>query len=506
MAPKIAAKTKKTETKVQQPAPDSPAASNGAAEKPTKKRKAKDTREVIYDTVGVQLCIGDNSLTADLAKQYLGWYESDDKAMFRDGYGKKIACSNNTKNRPLDFALAKTYASEVLNKRWKLNGETVIVGKYGGILSAQHRLIGLVLAHQEWEQNKADWKHLWRTAPTMPTLLVTGIEEDDATVNSIDNVKPRTLADILYRSDYFASLKPSDRNACSRIAAYAIRFVCHRTGAWRDAYAPKRTHSEFLDFLSRHDKILDCVKHIWEEDGTGKEGGKLSKSLKYSVGTAAGLLYLMACSTSDPVKYREGDPTSQADLDFTLLDKSMDFWVILASGGEELAGVREAIRNLYSDDEDESSRVAEKTAIIAKAWNLFSSGAAITPRQLELSYKEDEDGNKSLSECPTVGGIDLGNPEDDEEADTVETEPSEDEADEPAAEEANEDVEQTDDTPHEFAEGDVVTVSDANSGHDWTGEYLHTCPTKGKQPPTAMIRDEEGGEYEVYLSWISPAE
>jgi hypothetical protein len=50
-------------------------------------------------------------------------------------------------------------------------------------------------------------------------------------------------------------------------------------------------------------------------------------------------------------------------------------------------------------------------ALLATAWVLYADKEALTPENLTLEYNTDEDGNRTLADTPTVGGIDLGNPE-----------------------------------------------------------------------------------------------
>jgi len=61
-------------------------------------------------------------------------------------------------------------------------------------------------------------------------------------------------------------------------------------------------------------------------------------------------------------------------------------------------------------DEDTGigGRRVEKHAILAKAWDQFRRGRAVTKADLELEYATDEDGIKHLTEHPVFSGIDQG--------------------------------------------------------------------------------------------------
>ncbi len=72
--------------------------------------------------------------------------------------------------------------------------------------------------------------------------------------------------------------------------------------------------------------------------------------------------------------------------------------------------VRYALGALVDENTGEGGTVTEKMAIIIKAWNRFLNGQVIGEEDVKLQYDKDEDNNKHMTECPTTGGIDLGNP------------------------------------------------------------------------------------------------
>jgi len=388
--------------------------------KSNKKKKPTEELQVLYPAVDVSLRDGVKApcLTAEEAKSLLGWHEEDDTKKFgadfllEDFNKKKVRCFHNSNNRPFDKSLSKCWASEILRGHWKLNGETIIIGKYGSVESGQHRLAAVVLADQEYANNPDDYP-FWKekgTAPTLNCLLVFGIEEDDATVNTLDTGKPRSLADVLFRSEYLKKIDKQHRNKASKAAAYAIKFLGHRTGAFKDAFSPKQTHADSLDLLDRHMKLLKCVEHIYTENG---DEGRLSKFL--SVGYAAALCYMMSCSASSLDKYTKADNPTEKLLTWDLWDDAEKFWTMLAAGAKELQHVREAIASLTADGGTAS--VNESIAIIVKAWNAITTNGKIKPSDLELVYDTDDDGFKTLAETPTVGGIDIGSPKEEDDPD-----------------------------------------------------------------------------------------
>lgn len=384
--------------------------------KPNKSTQEEKTQQsdVVYPEIKVERCIGSRALTAATARKLLGWQNETENLKFdsfllRDEYGAKIRCTNNVGNRPYHHANALTYKQDILRKNWQLNGHARIIGKYGSILSGQHVLTALVLASQEWEKNPGKWMEFWNTEPTIDTLLVKGIDETDDVKNTIDTARPSSLSDVLFRSEHFANFKESDRKVLARTCDYAVRLLWNRTGAGCNAFAPKRTHSESVDFIARHYRLLDCVKYIVTENG-----GSNSIGQHLSLGYSSALLYLQSCSTTEPDAYYGPEKREEANLDFALLDKACDFWTELAGASNNLQSVTRAVSNLI---EEGMGSYQERLAIIIKAWTNYVQDKSVTATTVRLSYLEEE-GHKVLDEPDlTVGGIDLGFPKEEEDVD-----------------------------------------------------------------------------------------
>jgi hypothetical protein len=367
-------------------------------------KKKPEKREVHYPEPKTFMRDETNPITPGFAKELLGWEEEGEKKfkddfLLRDENGKKIRCHNNTTNRPLMPMVYKTLKQEILRQRWQLNGEPVIIGKTGLILDNQHTLIGLVLAQQE----KDNYAEKWPDCPkkiTMKKVIVSGISEEDEVVNTINTGKSRTLADVFYRGGYFCDLKAGDRNVMSRIAQYAVQLLWDRTGAKQDAFNLRRTHTESLDFVERHSRLLDCVKHVFEENISGglKESG-------LSPGYLAGMLYLMASGNSDPKKYFGVNDPTEKSLIWDQWEKACDFVVLIAGNAVEVRPLRLAISR---KKEEYGISLAESLGILCQGWNLYSQGKSITDKSVKLRYHVDEDEISHMLDNPTVGGIDLG--------------------------------------------------------------------------------------------------
>jgi hypothetical protein len=368
---------------------------------------------IVYDKFTYKVV----SITYEMAKKLLGWeVVLTGDYVVKDRADNMIRCKNNLTNRPFSLPDAEKIRQEILNKRWKLNGETIIIGNRGSVLSGQHRLIGLILAYLDWERNTIgdenfDMKEVFgNEPPTLETLVVYGVDEGDDTVNTIDTGKTRSLSDVIYRSEIFASVKPSDRKALARILDYAVRTVWERTGA-QDAFSKYRTHAESLNFIERHPKLVDCSQHIFQENG-GSDN-KIQRVVN-SLGTAAGLMYLMGSSSSNSEDYFGSDVRNEKSLNWSMWDKAETFWVELATHNKANALwqvrvlIDKLINRIDKDGFADPIRVKEREAIIVKAWNLYADGKDITMKSLELEYEKDEDGTQHLAETPVVGGIDLG--------------------------------------------------------------------------------------------------
>jgi hypothetical protein len=213
-------------------------------------------------------------------------------------------------------------------------------------------------------------------------------------MNGVDSVKPER--------NRVVAVSKKDRRDMDRIANYAIRLILHRTGN-PDAFAPQRIDAKSTDFIVHHPHLLEAVNHIWKENGKDNRIGKY-----VSTGYAAGLLYLMGSSATDPKAYRNVDESGDDTLDWSQWNKACDYFTILAGDAQETHAVRTA---LNKSTEDGVKSNAECWAIIIKAWLCFAANKEITDKSLEIEYLTDDDGVRTLAECPTVGGIDIGKPQ-----------------------------------------------------------------------------------------------
>lgn len=454
-----------------------------------KTKKTNSGRPIVYDAVKVEMYRGDKPLSAAIARKMLGWQEQDAKAVdydLIDHNGKKIKLWNNLTNRPIYISVFTTLKQEILRKRWVLNGEAIILGKTGLILNGQHTLIALILAAQEWTDDSDKWPD-WEHEPHIEKIVVSGIEESDTVVNTMDTCKPRTFADAIYRSGLFPNTKGGELRKLSRVLDFAVKMLWHRTGSDKDAFAPRRTHSEGLAFIANHPKIIECVRHIYEEDGDKKKIGRY-----ISTGYAAGMMYLMGCCRTQDVDAYKENPR-ESSLDFSLWDEACDFWVKLAAGDKSFAPLKAQFQSMV---EEMHASLPERSALIVKAWNCYSIGEKLTADKVKLTYNTDEDGFSTLGEYPEIGGIDMLEPV------STSVDPSPEELQERAETIKAEKADKKKNGKGKKAKpatnlanvGDQVWIYDADEGGYWTGKVAEIY--EGPNGPICKIKVKTGKTFE----------
>jgi len=376
----------------------------------------------VYKAVDVRVYLREKGegLTADLAKEILGWSEESEHIKFGEKYrlidfnGKKVRCENNTANRPYYPATAEDWMLEILRAKWRFNGESIIIDRHGLLHDGQHRLIGLVLANQEWEldrkRTEPRWQAYWKEPPNIDALVVLGIVGTDDVVNTIGTGKPRTIIDVLYRCAWFAQMDEKNRLAVAKAASYAVKLMWDRTAqnlefTRKTGFKPRRPHSESLEFIMNHERILESVRFIYEEQMPDKGSeGKLT-GLGVAVGYAAGLLYLMGSARSDSDVYDKVN--NETALDWGLWDKAQEFFVDICANGKATEELREELLDVSALLAGGLAN-AQRIGTIIKAWNLFSDGKEITREDCHMDLVVDGEGKPTLTSNPIIGGIDVG--------------------------------------------------------------------------------------------------
>lgn len=366
------------------------------------KRPPKKT-DIVYPEITVSIFDDKSPLDLATAKELLGWQEESENVKFGKTYlfkmpisGAKVRCNHNVTNRIFYPNVAQDWMLEILRRKWKLNGESMIVDRLGYCQDCQHRLVGLAWAVEAWQKDPAKWHQFWGdTEPYMTGILVTGIVEDDDTINTIGTGKPRSITDVVYRSPYFSDMGVRDRKRASRVLANSVDLLWHRTSAADDSFAPRRPHSETLDFIARHERLLECSHHIYSE----RESLKKLVTLGYS----AGLLYLMGCSNSNLDEYiKTGD---ESNLDWKHWDKACDYWVLISQQADKVKAVIGALTTGDAPLLAGGLKRAYVNATLINGWLAFVRNKPITAK-VTPKLIEDADGVPQLKETPSCGGID----------------------------------------------------------------------------------------------------
>lgn len=363
------------------------------------------TKEILYPDIEVSLCQGDTAITGDKAKELLGWTPKPhgedwgQDYLLKDTYGTKIRCVANQHNRNFYRANCEVLKQELLRGRWEFNGEPIIVGQYGTLLNGQHSLVALVLAEQEWAKNPLPYlpeDDVPYGIPTMAKLIVFGVSEDDSVVNTLDTCRPRTLSDVLYRSEYFQGRSKKDRNNLSRITDKAISLLWERTGV----DIGQKTHAEAIAFLGRHEKLLECVSYLHD----------LPQPILRRIitpGYAAALLYLMGASGSDE-GYSKAETPNESLINWEHWEKAKRLWLLLARNSSNIREIPMGIGRGLEQMTNEGvggNELPLRLGTLVKGWWAFCEDDEITKEAVELEYNK-EDGVSTLVEFPSIGGID----------------------------------------------------------------------------------------------------
>lgn len=361
---------------------------------------------------------------------------------------------------------------------------------------------------------------------TMPAIIVTGIDPSPETVNTIDQGLKRTVGDVFYREERFANgLLPTGnmvaagvssvgkqtapgvtkkkagkgkadkegqgqkqagaptlasppmndviRRKLCNILANATRLVWLRSGGKKVSDAPHFPLSEAEDFINENLRLEDCVLLVWGyEGGSGKGGQKISRYV--SLGYAAGLMYLMMTSGTDPDEWREN---GAAALNFDMEPKAKEFWSKLASGAglKENDPILQVRQILLQVDAGSGTGRDEVVGMIIKAFNLWADGQDAQPKDVAMKKSTNDNGRQILIEEPRLGGIDVEGPDEPEYIDPLKVD---DTREATVAEKGK------------WGEGDTCWVR-AEDGEHWFGTIVEVIKTV--DGIVAMIEDNDTG-------------
>lgn len=376
-------------------------------------------KRVIYEKVTDTLYTKDSKegmLTVEKAMEILGWQAEKDTQLqfgkdflFRDLDQKganKIRLLNNETNRPFRMSLARRYANEILRGKWAFNGESFIVDHRGNVQDGQHRLVGLVLAEQLRKRDPERWKAHGVASPCkIEALVVQGIADKDEVVDTINLGQKRSLGDVLFRNRQFEGVSEKEQTGLANLLSGAIRVVWLRFGGMSVSDAPHFPHTEALEFLDQHSRIVECCKYIKEENGEGAEGNTIRSLL--SLAYAAGMMYVMATCKTKADKF---DAEGETALDFSMWDKASEFWTLFASGAAlEKGSPILALRQFCTKADASGGQGRDDIlAAIVLAWNAWIDDKKVAGvSDLKPKKAKNAAGKLQFVETPYIGGLDI---------------------------------------------------------------------------------------------------
>ena len=239
---------------------------------------------------------------------------------------------------PIRMAHVRAYAKEMSDGRWVLNGDPIIIGRSGALLSGVLRLEAAKLADASF-----------------PALIIRDI--DDATFETIDSVRRRTLSDIL----------AIRKEASGRILASALTVLWKYSSGNYVKGARSPTPQSLLDVLTAHPEMRTSVE--------------LTRGLgsTFPHGVAAALHYL--CSRVDP-------------------SGSTDFFNQLKLESPSAPAVQALRRQMSLLSEQGGARHQPfLIGIAVKAWEAFRKGQDIKV----LRFNPDGDDPPYISGLDTAG-------------------------------------------------------------------------------------------------------
>lgn len=145
---------------------------------------------------------------------------------------REILSSRNKRNRTPVLAVQKRIASDLVNGKWKVNGETIIFSRDGQLLDGQNRLAAAVMADRP-----------------LRTWIVFGA--DPEAFDTIDSGKTRKGGDVL----------SIDGEKSTLILAAALALVWNEEQGTVARIGPTPPPSTLRDILARHPGIRDSVRY-----------------------------------------------------------------------------------------------------------------------------------------------------------------------------------------------------------------------------------------------------
>jgi len=147
----------------------------------------------------------------------------------------------NRHNRPLRWGAVLQYATQMANKRWKKNGEPVILTDRGDLEDAGHRLFACYFTNCSFD-----------------TYVVADVPHDEEVFASIDNGVSRTGGDVLHG----AGLNGLSPHLQSVIKQFAIRYDEGSLAFAGRLQVSPITNQDILDYVKAHPTLSETAHQV----------------------------------------------------------------------------------------------------------------------------------------------------------------------------------------------------------------------------------------------------
>lgn len=226
----------------------------------------------------------------------------------------------NPKNRPVSEYTVERYADDIINGRWKQNGQSIIVSSDGELLDGQHRLSAIIKA-----------------AKPLGLLVVRNVDPDS--FDTIDSGKARSVSDVLAIRGH----------ANNHVLAGAARLSYIYASGATMSLNPGRV--QITDFVERHAYLNEAARLTRQ------------RKLRFPNAPLAAVLFLA----------NEGRQ----------LDEEADEFVDGIITGADLArgDARLALREWETAERMRSrGKISTRAAFgaAARAWNAYAAGKSLT--------------------------------------------------------------------------------------------------------------------------------
>lgn len=336
-------------------------------------------------------------LNESLARILIGWRLANpgEEHTLNDLYGNRIVLERSLSQRPFRIALAKRWMRTIVQRKWKLNGESIIIDRLRMVHDGQHRLVGIVLAAQLRDRAPHLYDTFWEEGEQLyiDTFVHSGIEPDPEVVNTINTGLTRSNGDAFYQQVAKTGIKRSFARQHANVLSHAVRLVYLNMMDKLPSYGTKLENLDATQVEAEFPQLVEAVSLVFELNGGGGiDGRKLQRCI--SLGYAAGLLFCMSTYGSDPE-----NPTT------TSWEKSVQFWKLVASDKQSKTHPAILCRDALAEMPQSSGRDRDMICLtVSKAWIAFIDDHK--QPNLTVASAIDARGNLKILDTLQLGAID----------------------------------------------------------------------------------------------------